>query len=118
MKNKVLLQEDKLYNEFLEALRSKFSSHLIRVILFGSRAKGIAKPWSDYDFLIVLDSRNHQIISDIYDIVTDFLIKYGVDISLKIYAQRDFQQRVSNLNPFIKRVLNTGVELWSKKKKT
>jgi hypothetical protein len=48
-------------------------------------------------------------------VVTDFLIQYGVDISLKIYKEKEFQEWTSISTPFITSVLKTGKELWPRK---
>ena len=100
---------------FVEKITSLFPSQIVKVIFFGSRAKGCPKPWSDYDFLIVLKEREHEIIDKIYDVVTDFLIKYEVDISLKIYSEKSFQEMVSIPTPFMASILKTGKELWNQK---
>lgn len=55
-------QPEEIYNYFLSNLHSRFSTNIIHVILFGSRANGIAKPWSDYDSLIVLNKKAKDII--------------------------------------------------------
>lgn len=105
-------QPEEIYKYFLDNLRSKFSTNITHAILFGSRAKGIAKPWSDYDFVIVLNKKSRDIINEIYDVVTDALLKYGVDISLKIYSENDFQEKKLKKHPFINRIIESGIELW------
>lgn len=74
--------------------------------------KGIAKPWSDYDFVIVLKQKDRHLINEIYDIVTDTLLKFGADISLKIYTEKDFEEKKIKRHPFINRIIESGIELW------
>ncbi len=99
----------------MNRVTSLFPVHIVKIIFFGSRAKGVSKPESDYDFLIVLSEKNRKMIDLIYDVVTDFLISYHVDISLKIYRYEAFQKMASIPTPFMSAVLKTGKELWSQK---
>ncbi len=99
--------------EFISKIVSLFPDQITRVILFGSRAKGISKPGSDYDFLIVLKEKDRKTIDVIYHVVTDFLLEYGADVSLKIYSKKEFDWMISIPTPFMASILKTGRELWS-----
>jgi hypothetical protein len=115
MKRKGLSPKDGIETEFVSKITSLFPDQIVKVILFGSRAKGIAKPESDYDFLIVLRDKKRETIDELYNVVTDFLIQYGVDISLKIYKEKDFLRWASIPTPFIASISTTGKELWTQK---
>ena|SRR3972149_9436215 len=117
MKRKVLPPKDGIEAKFVSKITSLFPDQIVKVILFGSRAKGVPKPGSDYDFLIVLKDKERKIIEQIYAVVTDFLIQYGADISLKIYKEKDFQEWTSIPTPFMASVLKTGKELWTQRSK-
>ncbi|MCX8116814.1 MAG: nucleotidyltransferase domain-containing protein [Desulfobacterota bacterium] len=104
--------------KFVKKISSLFSDHIVSVTFFGSRARGVPKPGSDYDFVIVLKEKDRKIIDGIYEIVTDFLIRYGVDISLKIYKEEQFLRMASYPTPFLASILKTGKELWTQKQKT
>jgi uncharacterized protein len=39
----------------VEALRKTFEDRLVAVVLFGSRARGDAKTWSDWDLLVIAE---------------------------------------------------------------
>ena len=112
MNENVLLRE--IEKEFTKKLIDRFEPWIEKVILFGSRAKGVAKPWSDYDILIVLNKRDSKIIDEIYEIVTDFQLEHRVDISLKIYRKDDFEMKNALHTPFMEQIKKTGVVLWSR----
>jgi predicted nucleotidyltransferase len=99
--------------EFTDRLAKKLGSVLVRVILFGSRAEGRGGPRSDYDLLIVLVRKDRRMIDEIYELVTDFLLRYGADISLKIYTVEDFARKMNLLTPFMQRIQERGVTLWT-----
>lgn len=107
--------EDKIVREFIGYISDRVKAHTKRIILFGSRAKNSYKAYSDYDLLIVLDQKSSDVINEIYDIVVEFLINYGVDISLKIYSEKDYIQKLSLGTPFIKEINKCGEVLWTQK---
>jgi len=115
MKKNSASKEKDIESKFLNKITSLFPDQITRVILFGSRAKGVSKPGSDYDFLIVLKEKDRKIIDEIYNVVTDFLTQDGVDISLKVYNEKNFRHLTSIPTPFMASVLKTGKELWSQK---
>jgi predicted nucleotidyltransferase len=100
--------------EFTNHLITKLGAALEKVILFGSRAEGRFKPWSDYDLLIVVTRKDRQLIDGIYELVTDFLLSHGVDISLKIYTSDDYKMKMDLPTPFMQRIRERGVILWSR----
>ena len=53
-----------------------------KVILFGSRAKGTYKPFSDVDITLVGDDLSSDDLADIMNEVDDLLLPYMFDISL------------------------------------
>jgi predicted nucleotidyltransferase len=55
------------------------------VILYGSRAKGNFKPYSDIDLTIIGDNLSHTILNKIREKLDDLLLPVTFDIS--IYSQ-------------------------------
>lgn len=106
---------DKIIKEFISQISEKFRAHIKRIILFGSRAKNNYKTYSDYDLLIILDQKSSNVINKIYDVVVDFLVNYGVDISLKIYSEEDYNRKLSLGTPFMKEIKRYGEVLWTQK---
>ena len=99
--------------EFAEIVGKKFSAEVLKIILFGSRAKGVAMPGSDYDLLIVLKRKDRKVIDGMYDEVMNFLERYEVDVSLKIYTEDVFNKMMLLPTPFMAQIRKTGKELWS-----
>jgi predicted nucleotidyltransferase len=109
---KQISRENDIEISFVNKITSQFPDNIAKVIFFGSRAKGIPKPDSDYDFLVILRKKDRLTSEGIYEVVTDFLLEYGVDISLKIYSLEEFQKMISIPTPFMASILKTGRELW------
>ncbi len=101
---------DPVLREFLQHI-APLRGRLDKVILFGSRARGDEKPFSDYDVLIVIPQKDRALKSDLYDAATETLLATGREISLKVIprASYDFQSRLPT--PFMKNILQEGVPL-------
>jgi predicted nucleotidyltransferase len=82
-----------------------------RIILFGSQARGDAKPESDWDLLVILNKARIE-ISD-FDAISypifEFGLKEGKHFSTKLYTREGWERR--NFTPFYKNVEKEGVVL-------
>lgn len=112
-----ILREKAIEEEFAEIVGKRFFAEVLKIILFGSRAKGVAAPGSDYDLLIVLKRKDREVIDGIYDEVMNFLERYEVDISLKIYTEDTFNKMMALPTPFMAQIKKTGKGLWSQPQK-
>ncbi|MBR6032564.1 MAG: nucleotidyltransferase domain-containing protein [Bacteroidaceae bacterium] len=56
--------------------------HIEKVILYGSRAKGTYKPFSDVDITLVGKSLSTDDLTDMMNAIDDLLLPYMFDISL------------------------------------
>ena len=82
-----------------------------KMILFGSRARGDEKPYSDYDILIVAAERDRDLMDAVHDAVMDTLLATGRLVSPKVFRRRDFDRFSAIPTPFFKRVLQEGISL-------
>ncbi|OGG45056.1 MAG: hypothetical protein A3F84_08980 [Candidatus Handelsmanbacteria bacterium RIFCSPLOWO2_12_FULL_64_10] len=99
---------------FVDDLVRKHGDVLHLVVLFGSRAKGTALPWSDVDILIVMEQRDHKIIDEIYAASTDIFLEHLLDFSFKIYSRERYEKGMALGTPFMKEVQKTGIVLWKR----
>ena len=93
----------------LNKLTSLFAKneHIERVVLYGSRAKGTFKPFSDVDITLFGDAITHQDLSQLLFDVDDLLLPYQFDISIFNTLKN------SDLIEHINRV---GIEIYNKLK--
>ena len=82
------------------ALTRRLKGELREMRLFGSRAKGTWVPGSDYDILVVLSRRTPALLDAIYDEAIKLELRYGVDISFKVYGEDEFRRRERLGTPF------------------
>jgi len=81
-----------------------------RMILFGSQARGDAKPDSDWDLLLLLNKQRKE-QSD-KDKAFEFVLMgwdYGTYLSIKIHTENDWEK--GRMFPFYKNVIKDGIEI-------
>jgi len=81
-----------------------------RMILFGSQARGDARPDSDWDLLVLLDKGKKEESDE--DKAYEFVLmgwKYGTYLSIKIYTEEQWEK--GKMFPFYKNVINDGIEI-------
>ena len=88
----------------LENLFSGFDK-IEQVILYGSRAKGTHKPFSDIDITLKGESLNNEYLNSIIIAIDDLLLPYQFDIS--IYSKLKHPELLDHIN-------RKGVVLYSK----
>ena len=104
-------------NEFKKALLNNFGKELLELKLFGSNARGDYKKtknigeMSDTDVFIVLKKNSLKKEDLIFKIAVEILLKYGVDISPKIFSEKEYKERIKLQVPFFLVVKKEGISL-------
>lgn len=73
----------------IEKIRSVFKQYpkVEKVILYGSRAKGNFKPYSDIDLTLIGKELNLTMLQNIESDLDDLLLPYTIDLSLYHHIQ-------------------------------
>ncbi len=103
-------KSDRTIKGFL-SLVLPLKEHIKEMYLFGSRARSNFRPDSDYDILIVLRSKNREIIDKLYEAVIETLLATGRLVSLKIFTVKEFNHLKLLSTPFIRSVFKEGIKL-------
>ena len=100
--------EYKELSRVVERLVEKFKVHAI--ILFGSRARGDYKPWSDYDILVIADFEERYL--DRIKVILDLLSDVGIPVEPHPYTLAEAKEMLRKGNPTIVDALLEGVVLY------
>ncbi len=84
---------DPIAIEYSKKVRSALGSHVREIILFGSRARGEQKEYSDYDVLIVVNKRDREIVKKIRKIAVGVLDKHERLIGNIVYDAEEWERK-------------------------
>lgn len=105
---------EKIAKKIVLELKDEFQSDLNSVILFGSYAKGTAKPYSDIDILIILNKKfaNWTERRDLEIELRKRLYRTVGQVSPKIGTVEELKAALNNLNPLVLNILDSGIPLY------
>jgi predicted nucleotidyltransferase len=100
---------------FVDHLRQRYGDDLLRVRLFGSKARGDYHEESDFDLLIVLrmdhgDYRRHW--NELVDLAWDIQLAYGMIISFILKDQTNYARMQRDKLLLARSIEQDGVDLW------
>ena len=103
-----------LIEQYVEAVKKIYGSHVRQIILYGSYARGDYKADSDIDIMILLDlsdmdikQYHHELSGETFD----FNMDYDLDIKPIAKSQQHFQNWV-DVYPFYANVKREGIKLF------
>jgi len=94
-----------------QQLKTCYGDRLVKLILFGSQARGDAQPDSDIDILVVLEGTVNpgEEIENTGQIVADLSLENDVVISRLFISQDQFMNRAT---PLLRNIRKEGIILW------
>jgi predicted nucleotidyltransferase len=101
--------EQPILQEFKRRVEQRFPGELVRVVLFGSKARGDASVESDIDVLTVVRSEDWKLGDEIRDIGYELEIAHGVVLSIQVMGQRQYQELKARGSTFLEQVEQEGV---------
>ena len=100
--------------QYVQEIIKIYGSHLKRIILYGSYARGDFREDSDVDIMILLDLTDIEskaYFDQLINITFDFNMEYGVDIKPIAKSSEHFWKWV-NTYPFYTNISKEGVMLY------
>lgn len=104
-------QIQKVMYLFSQEVRKILGEDLCKIIVYGSYARGDFDEYSDVDVMVLtslVESEIKPIEYILYDVAFDFLMEYGVDISVIVKNEEHFKYWLGAL-PFYDNVEREGV---------
>jgi predicted nucleotidyltransferase len=107
----VEISEKRIHQEIESIVRQIINKyHPMKVILFGSAARGDFSKANDLDFLIIKDDVPHYGIDRMREL--DEIIDRDMAADMLVYRQDEFDERLALGDPFIKSILKEGRVLY------
>lgn len=104
-------KQTKINTEIESIVRQIVSKyHPIKIILFGSAARGDFERSNDLDFLIIKDDVPYLGIDRMREL--DEIIDRNIAADMLVYRSAEFNERVALGDPFIKTILKEGRVLY------
>ena len=100
---------DPILTRFRTALDALYGDRIERVVLYGSRARGDARPDSDYDVAVFLNELTDrwEEVDRIGEIETDILYEAGAFIHAMPYRAGSYRERI----PLMNEIRRDGIDL-------
>ena len=104
--------EQMVLGELVEGILSILESQVIRIVLYGSVARGTNTAESDVDIALLLNGNLSRETEDkLSDLIVDLNLKYDIEISV-IDIDYEMFKKWEKVTPFYKNVNEEGVVLW------
>lgn len=101
-----------MYDELVLGILRALPSQVIRIVLYGSVARGTNTPESDVDVAVFVRTRlNNEMDDRLSDVVVDMNLKYNKVFSV-IDIDNATYQKWRDVTPFYQNVDKEGVVLW------
>lgn len=104
--NFILHQMDEIYN-------SVFGANIVKILLYGSYARGEFQEDSDIDIAaIVMGSRKElqEGLKEIWDLSEELEVEYGIIVSPTVIPYEEFEKYKTDL-PYYRNILKEGVDI-------
>lgn len=104
------MKYDENFENFVNSLQKNFNP--LKLFLFGSRAWDTASESSDYDVLVLSDSKsksNHQA----YEMLNQ-CHPGNISIDLLVRSPEEVQERLRKEDPFFRKIIDKGIVLYER----
>jgi len=89
----VQLTADPVVVDFATQLKQALGTHLRELWLFGSRARGEARPDSDYDLLVLVDHDTTDLRDRILDVQVEMLNRHDALVTTLLRTQEGWRRQ-------------------------
>ncbi len=102
-------------DDFVARLRHDYADQVIRVVLFGSKARGDSDAESDLDVFVLVKSDDWHLHDKLVTLSSPISLKYDALISPKVIGPSLYQKMRRLHSFFLANVRKEGVTLWTKR---
>jgi predicted nucleotidyltransferase len=99
---------------YVTRLREQYGDKLVRVVLFGSKARGDSDTESDLDVLVVLNDGDWRFRDEVALVAFEPMLEHGVVLSPLVVDLADYVWWQEHRAPIYRNISAEGIELWTK----
>lgn len=108
------LDDKEMFDDIVRAILSVMGDDAVRIILYGSVARGDNTPESDVDIAMIIRGELDRIADkELTRAVTELDLKYDTVLSVIDVEEKHFRRYKNDL-PFYKNIEREGITLWTK----
>jgi len=113
MKNGLSEIEKRALKELVQKINELYGNNLVKIMLYGSKARGDANEYSDIDVLIILKNFNNKYceIKKILNITREINYIYEILISPSVITEEHY---IMSKMPVIFNIRKDGLNLWKR----
>lgn len=97
--------------EFVERVRQRFDGQLLSALLFGSRARGEAKPDSDMDVLLVMSRADPEVRKEIRYLAVELWLEHDIYLSTRVWSQAHWRKLEELQTLLYRNIRQDGINL-------
>ena len=105
------MNDTEMFERLISGLVEIFDDRTIRIILYGSVARGTQTEESDVDIAVILKTYTPQMQDRMWDLIVDLELEYDRVLSVLLIEADRFAEWEDVL-PFYKNVKEEGIVLW------
>jgi predicted nucleotidyltransferase len=109
MEDRAIGQATALAREYAEVLRDRLGDAIERIVLFGSRARGEARPGSDFDVLVVVHIPRSQAREAVIDAGVTMMDRHEALFAAVLYDREQWAN--AQAFPLAWRIAEEGIPL-------
>ena len=98
--------------DYLARLREICGNRVVRVVLFGSKARGDSGPESDIDLFVVLQGEINSLKKALVDLSYEISLNHDVVLSDLVVGAQRYRWMSEHGEPMLIEVEREGIELW------
>jgi predicted nucleotidyltransferase len=85
-------ETDKVLKELKQGMQSQLGDRLVKMVVFGSRARGDFDAESDTDIAIIVRELSRELKYQIFDTVAEIEMKFIIPLSVIVFSENEFER--------------------------
>ena len=103
--------ERQAVEQFVGQLHERYPDRIRQTTLFGSKARGDSRAWSDIDILVIVDDEDWRFQHAISDVASDLSLEYDVLIGPRVIGEERWARMEQDESSLYRNIAAEGIPL-------